>query len=200
MSIFNLFKKKKVENRYHRFLDIPIDPKIDLFARTDYDPMYYRHMLIDASDVNPKLVAWFEQLGIKLAFEAFYTPPYGGKIPIHTDTSELSDVVKVNWTWGAPGSTLIWWEVKDAKYIETFQTEFGAQYLTAKERHCRKLLEVEVKKPSLVNIGAFHSTWNPTEGGRWTLSLPLINADETKRLVWSEALLILQDYVSKEQA
>ena len=44
MSIFNLFKKKKVENRYHRFLDIPIDPKIDLFARTDKGEWFNMHV------------------------------------------------------------------------------------------------------------------------------------------------------------
>jgi sulfatase maturation enzyme AslB (radical SAM superfamily) len=35
--------------------------------------------------------------------------------------------------------------------------------------------EVEINKPSLVNIGQFHSTWNPSTEGRWTLSLPLID-------------------------
>jgi len=200
MSMFDLFKKKKKENRFHRFLDIPVDPKIDLFARTDYDPMYYRHMKVEDTEINLELAKWIEGLGFNpIWVEAFYTPPYGGKIPIHTDTPELSDVVKINWTYGAPKSKLIWWEPKHEKYIDTFQTEFGSPYLTAKERHCKKLLEVEINKPSLVNIGTFHSTWNPTEEGRWTLSLPLVHISSERRVLWDEALDKLSEYVSKDQ-
>lgn len=200
MSIFNIFKKKKVENIYHRFLDIPVDPGVNLFNRTDYDPMFYRHVKLDKEEINPELVKWFERLGINFYwFEAFYTPPFGGKIPIHTDTPEVCDVVKVNWTYGAPGSKLLWWEPKDPKYVDSFHTEFGAQYLTAKEKHCRKIFEVEVKKPSLVNIGAFHSTYNPTEEGRWTLSLPLMDSSGTRRLVWREAVEQLQGHFDHEQ-
>lgn len=198
--MFNFLKKKKVENTFHRFLNIPIDPQINLFKRTDYDPMFYRHIEVDPADVNPDLVKWFENIGIKFhLFEAFYTPPFGGKIPIHTDTPEVCDVVKINWTYGAPGSKLLWWEPKDIKYIDDFKTEFGNQYLTAKQKHCKKLFEVEVKKPSLVNIGRFHSTYNPTEEGRWTLSLPLVNLENTRRLEWSEAVNILETYFDEEQ-
>lgn len=197
--MFNFLKRKKVENIFHRFIKVPYEPGIDLFARTDYDPMFYRHVKVEDQDVNPELVKWFENLGIKFYwFEAFYTPPYGGAIPIHTDTPELCDVVKLNWTYGAPGSKLLWWEPKKEKYVDSFQTEFGAPYLTIKERHARKLFEVEVKKPSLVNIGMFHSTYNPTEEGRWTLSLPLMKEDGT-RLVWNEAVEILRDHFDEEQ-
>lgn len=187
MSIFNWFKKK--ENRYHRYLDIPVDPKINLFLKTDYDPMYYKHIAVEKEEINPDLIYWFDQFDIQLTwFEAFYTPPYGGKIPIHADTPTLCDVVKVNWTWGAPGSKLIWWEVKDEKNLEKFKTEFGSEYLTAEERHCKHVYEAEINKPSLVNIGQLHSTWNPTEEGRWTLSLPLIEKYSSTRVLWDDAI------------
>jgi hypothetical protein len=109
-------------------------------------------------------------------------------------------VVKVNWTYGAPGSKLIWWEPKNQNKIETYQTEFGAQYLTAEEKYCRHLYEVEINKPSLVNIGQFHSTWNPTTEGRWTLSLPLIDNTTNERLVWSNAIDRFQGhYINEKQ-
>ena len=95
--MFNFFKKNKVENIFHRFVDVPFDPKIDLFARTDYDPMFYRHVRVEDQDVNPELVKWFENIGIKFYwFEAFYTPPYGGKIPIHTDTPEICSKIELD--------------------------------------------------------------------------------------------------------
>jgi|Laugresbdmm110sd_1035091.scaffolds.fasta_scaffold132152_2 hypothetical protein len=186
--MFNWFKKKR-ENVYHRYVDIPCDPKIDLFSRTDYDPMYYRHVKVEKEEINPELIDWFKQFDIQFVwFEAFYTPPYGGKIPIHTDTAEYSDVVKINWTFGAPGSELMWWEVKDPKHLGSFETEFGAKYLTAEEKHCRLLYKKEIKQPSLVNIGVLHSTWNPTAEGRWTLSLPLIDMYSPERLRWNDAI------------
>jgi len=198
--MFNFFKKEPVENVYHRFLDIPIDPEIDLFEREDYETLLYRHVTVDPADVNPKLVEWFEKIGIKFhLFEAFYTPPYGGKIPVHTDTTEICDVAKVNWTFGAPGSKLIWWKAKDTKYINKFHTEFGNEYLTAEQKNCKRLFEAEIKKPSLVNIGQFHSTYNPTDEGRWTLSLPLVTLDDTRRLTWDEAVELLQDHFDDEQ-
>ena len=198
MLMFNWFKKR--ENVYHRYLDIPIQPGIDLFSRTDYDPMYYRHIKVEGEEINPELVSWFEKFNIQFYwFEAFYTPPYGGKIPIHTDTSTVCDVVKVNWTYGAPNSKLIWWEPKHEKHIDTFQTEFGAQYLTAEEKHCRHVYEVEINKPSLVNIGQFHSTWNPSTEGRWTLSLPLIDKTTSNRISWKDAVERFKGYFIDEQ-
>ena len=97
-------------------------------------------------------------------------------------------MVKVNWTYGAPKSKLIWWMPTHEKHIDTFQTEFGAQYLTAEEKHCRHVYEVEINKPSLVNIGQFHSTWNPSTEGRWTLSLPLIDKTTSNRILWKDAV------------
>ena len=60
MSMFNWFKKR--ENVYHRYLDIPMQPGIDLFSRTDYDPMYYRHIKVEGEEINPELVSWFEMI------------------------------------------------------------------------------------------------------------------------------------------
>ena len=39
----------------------------------------------------------------------------------------------------------------------------------------------------------------PTDEGRWTLSLPLVTLDDTRRLTWNEAVDLLQDYFDDEQ-
>lgn len=194
--MFNWFKKQ--ENRYHKYLDIPVDPGIDLFSRTDYDPLYHCHIKIDREELNPELIEWFDQFDVQLVwFEAFYTPPYGGKIPIHTDTSTFCDVVKVNWTFGAPGTKLIWWNIKDEKNLINYETEFGTKCFMAEEKHCKHMYEVEVNKPSLVNVGRLHSTWNPTEQGRWTLSLPIIEKYSPDRVVWDDAVRKFDGYFIK---
>ena len=177
------------KNIFHRFLDIPVDPNIDLFNRMEYDINIYSHIKVSKEEINPELFCWLEQFDFTIEwFEAFYTPPNGGKLPIHTDSQEVDDKVKINWTYGAPGSKLIWWEPRSDNYINTVKTAFGTTYLTADEDNCTKLYEVEIVKPSLVNAGLFHSTYNPSSQGRWTLSLPLFKTGTQISLTWNEAM------------
>jgi hypothetical protein len=185
-----------LKNIYHQFLDIPIDPKIDLFSNADYDPAVYHHIKIQDEQINPELIQWLTDLNIVAPgwFEAFYTPANGGKLPIHIDTTEICEAVKLNWTYGDPGSKLIWWKINDISHAEILYTH-GQQYLLANEMDCTKILEVEISKPSLVNAGQFHSTYNPTNKGRWTLSLPLMPIVGTQRLDWNQAITTFQDYL-----
>jgi hypothetical protein len=175
-------------NIYHRYLTIPIDPKIDLFNRIEYDKTHYNHVKINKEEINFEIITWLEQFDFTVEwFEAFYTPPNGGKLPIHTDSANINDSVKVNWTYGAPGSKLIWWEPKDDKYIKIVETVFGTRYMTIEENNCNMLYEAEINQPSLVNAGRFHSTYNPTNQGRWTLSLPLLEKSTGKNVLWVDA-------------
>jgi hypothetical protein len=177
------------DNCYHRYLNIPFDPNIDLFNRIEYDQSRYTHVEIKKEEINPKLLSWFSQYNIEITwYEAFYTPPNGGKLPIHTDGDEDIDYIKINWTYGAPGSTLCWWEPRSKEYINTVETVFGTRYYTADEQNCNKLYEVEINKPSLVNAGKFHSTYNPTQEGRWTFTMPLLDSSSKNRLTWNDAI------------
>ncbi len=178
-----------MNNIYHRYLDIPVSPNIDLFNRIDYDPSQCSHVKIEREEINPDLIKWFEEFNLTVVwFEAFYTSPNGGKLPIHIDSVIANDTVKVNWTYGAPESKLIWWEPVADKYIKTVQTEFGTEYLTVEEQDCTKLYEVQINQPSLVNAGRFHSTHNPTAEGRWTLSLPLLDKYSGNNVRWEDAV------------
>jgi hypothetical protein len=184
------------ENIYHRYLDIPISPNIDLFARDGYDPNQICHIGIDESELNPALVEWLDTYNVGYYFvEAFYTPPNGGKIHIHTDTATVCNVVKINWTYGAPGGRIVWWQPEHEDKIESKQTGFDATYLTTEEQYCKKLFEADTNKPSLVNVGLFHSTWNPSNEGRWTLSLPLINKTTGERISWDDANKLFRDII-----
>lgn len=176
-------------NIYHRYLNIPIDPKIDLFNRIEYDPTHYTHVKIEKEEINPDLIDWFKQFDVEIYWlEAFYTPPHGGKLPVHTDAGRMSNYVKVNWTYGAIGSKLIWWNPIDDTHIKTVHTVFGTEYLTIDESHCVKLYEAETHRPSLVNAGQFHSTHNLTSEGRWTLTMPLLEGPDKTNLSWDDAV------------
>jgi hypothetical protein len=177
------------KNIYHRYLNIPFDPQIDLFNRENYDTEQYAHIRLKEEEINPKLVKWFEQFNIEIHwYEAFYTPPNGGKLPIHTDSDDDGEHIKINWTYGAPGSKLIWWEPKSKDYIQIVKTAFGVQYCTIDEAHSTKVYEAEINKPSLVNASQFHSTFNPTTEGRWTCSMPLSDLKTGIKVTWDDAM------------
>jgi hypothetical protein len=176
-------------NIYHRYLDIPVDPNIDLFNRIEYDTAHYNHVKVEKEEINPDLIKWFKQFDVEIVWlEAFYTPPNGGKLPVHTDAGKLNDYVKINWTYGALDSKLIWWHPIDDKYIVVVKTVFGTEYLTIDEDKCTKLYETEITQPSLVNAGQFHSTYNPSTTGRWTLSLPLLEGPNKTNISWDNAV------------
>lgn len=186
-----------IENIYHRYLDIPspLAPGIDLFDR-DYDPSVIGHISLKDTDVNPEIAEWLAKFNLTWALvEAFYTCPNDGKIHIHSDTDRLCDIAKINCTFGAPGGKIIWWKAEQPDKIQTIQTEFGENYLTIEEQYCKKLYEADTNTPSLVNVGIFHSTFNPTEEGRWTFCLPLVNATTRKRITWDEAITIFQNVI-----
>jgi hypothetical protein len=183
-------------NIYHRYLDLAIDPKIDLFNRIEYDTTQYNHVKIEKEEINPDIIDWLSRFDFTVNwFEAFYTPPNGGKLPIHTDSSRISDNVKINWTYGAPGSKLIWWEPKDDKCAKIVRTVFGTEYMTADENDCIRLHEAEINQPSLVNAGRYHSTFNPTLEGRWTLSLPLLDKQSGDNVTWKDAVAKLNKII-----
>jgi hypothetical protein len=176
------------KNIYHQYLDIPVSPNVDLFANTEYDPEKVCHISIDETKVNPEFIEWLTSFNLSYYFiEAFYTPPNGGKIHIHTDTATVSDAVKINLTYGAKGGKIVWWEPEHENKIESKETGFDAWYLTIEEQYCKKLYEADTNEPSLVQVGLFHSTWNPTAEGRWTLSFPLIDKITGERITWNEA-------------
>jgi len=178
-----------LENVYHRYLNVPIDPNINLFDQSGFDTNSHHHIKFDKEEINPDLIKWLDNFSIKpFWYEAFYTPPNGGKLPIHIDGFEGPDYIKINWTYGAPGSSLIWWEPKSKEYIKTVETVFGIPYYAVDEENCNKVYEIEINKPSLVNAGLFHSTYNPTPEGRWTFSIPLIDAVDRNRLSWNDAI------------
>jgi hypothetical protein len=178
-----------IKNIYHRYLNIPVDPQIDLFNREKYDTEQYAHIRLKEEEINPELARWFKQFNIEIYwYEAFYTPPNGGKLPVHTDSIQGENYTKINWTYGAPGSKLIWWEPKSKEYIATNSTVFGVQYCTIDEAHCTKVYEAEINKPSLINASQFHSTFNPTTEGRWTFTIQLSDTSIKNRVSWDDAI------------
>jgi hypothetical protein len=201
------------ENRYHRYLNLPFEvAKPEMFNNFPDD---MKHVDInDYSDVN--INKWLESLNLHVGHtEVFYTPPNGGKLPIHSDETTLDDHVKINITWGPEEGVMRWWEANKTQVFTDIE-DVKANYkgvdvdaadafshrqhtnVLAEEKDCTLVFESSTNKPSLVNVGVLHSTFNPTDKGRWTLCFVPAIPNGHGYIYWDEALEYFKDYIIKE--
>jgi hypothetical protein len=192
--MFNFFKRKPY---VHQYLNLPVMPEIDLFRLFPDNPDQLNHVAVDPSMLNKEFVDFMESIpGLRIpSWEAFYTPP-GGKIWIHGDSDTITDFARINLSWGPNDSELVWWEPKTGIKLEPIVTAFGENYLRADEKDCNVIHRAVINRPSIVQVGMLHSTWNPGPGGRWTLAIPLAEKSEPKRVSFEMAVAMFADYVT----
>ena len=192
--MFNFFKRKPY---VHQYLNLPVMPEIDLFRLFPDNPEQLNHVAVDPSMLNKEFVDFMENIpGLRIpSWEAFYTPP-GGKIWIHGDSDKITDFARINLSWGPNDSELVWWEPKTGVKLEPIVTAFGENYLRADEKDCNVIHRAVINRPSIVQVGMLHSTWNPGPGGRWTLAIPLAEKSEPKRVSFEMAVAMFADYVT----
>jgi hypothetical protein len=198
MKIFNWFnKKQEVENIFHQWVKFPVKPGVDLFKEFPEHTDCSGHIQVPVELLDKEFVYFFKQFNIAQdLWEAFYTAPFG-KIWVHTDTAGFGDACKINWTWGSSLSETRWWDVKDPSKLEPIVTDFGVNYLRAEEENCKLLYNQTMTKPSIVQVGLLHSTYNPDVTGRWTLCLPLLTPDKVDRYSWVDTHRMFKDYLDK---
>ena len=177
---------------YHRYLDLPFTvSKPNEFIDKDHNEQLFFN-----NDIVPiQLKEFLNNIDLQsIHTEAFYTAPKD-KIYIHCDTPELDNHVKINFTWGSNDSVTRWWKIKQDKEMSLSNVEDGGGILTAHENDCDLVYEQVIDKPSLMNVGVLHSTYNPSSEGRWTLSLVLSRKNKTELLLWGDAVKIFKDYI-----
>jgi hypothetical protein len=194
-SMFNIFKKRPY---VHQYLKLPVMPEIDLFSLFPDNKDQLNHVELDPKTMlNKEFVDFMESIpGLRIpSWEAFYTPP-GGKIWIHGDSDKIDDFARINLSWGPKDSELIWWEPKPGIKLEPIVTSFGVNYLRAEEHECVPICRAVIDRPSIVQVGMLHSTWNPGPEGRWTLAIPLAERSEPRRVGFEMAVAMFADYVT----
>lgn len=201
-------------NKYHRYLNLPFEirkPQICNVKPKDlkhYDIPYHK-------DENIEKLA--NQLGLIIVnTELFYTPG-GKKLPIHIDDWKQDDHVKINISWGPPEGTTRWWRAPNFTEKEEYNSNYKSieeydnvksenfsdrhhRSIVLKEEECELVYEANTNQASLVNVGTFHSSYNPTEEGRWTLCFILgYNKDDWDNLVpWDKALDLFKEFIDGE--
>jgi hypothetical protein len=82
---------------------------------------------------------------------------------------------------------------KDIMEHTTPEFKIGKNY-TAAKKNADLVYEAVIDRPSLLNIGQLHSTYNPGTEHRWTLSFIFLT-QTGERLLFSEALDIFRAYI-----
>lgn len=200
-------------NIYHRFINLPFEiPRPKQFDNSIDSFITY----VGRDAVPPELEPWLGTFGLTLSnvIEGFYSAPNGGEVPVHNDTITKPgehDAIKINMTWGPQDSVTRWWKTKsDDNLIEIVhdQTEVNDGFAKAgivPDIECYKCYSAQlhdldlvheqvIDKPSILNVGQLHSTYNPDPNNhRWTLSFTPLK--EGKLINFDQALTIFESCI-----
>lgn len=168
-------------NRFHRYINLPFEViKPDEFNKF-FDVINHFPMERNSPYSIP-MIEWLNSRGVDAVdIECFYTNPYGGEIPPHTDGDSFNDQTKINISWGPESGEVRWWKSdKWYKFVipqeNTKDRSFkDLSVLRANIKDCELLYSSTTNKPSLINVGQLHSTYNPGNVGRHTLCFNLIH-------------------------
>jgi hypothetical protein len=208
-------------NRYHRKLNLPENfrPNVD-FSQWNVEGIewsqFHKSLTLDQLN-NREFVSFLNSLGLTSQWiEVFYTPPNSSGV-IHSDNTTWQDWSKIVFQYGAQGSTMRWWksdktieistsiESLDINSIQEYSKQipnsgdrtdshYHGKVLVSDEAHSSIVYESEIGSSSLVNVGPLHSSFNPSNQGRFVITVALYKIDEY-RVLWDDALMIMNDYI-----
>lgn len=209
-------------NRYHRFLNIcEYIPNIDISSiNTGQMKWVEFHKSLEFNQLNnPKIEPWLNSMGMTSRWiEFFYTPPKDDGI-IHSDNVHWSEWAKLIFQYGAKGSTMRWWTSSYVVPISTSIEQISSENLpeisnynvgdrnnnhyhgmvnVTKEEFSKIDYEIEIGKCSLVNVGALHSSHNPSEDRRFSITIALFDLYTGNRILWDQALEKMSNYIVNE--
>ena len=188
-------------NPYHYYLNLPFEiQKPNIFIE-QHTVVKHEILPFDLPEAQVML-EFLKQLNLDCHnLEYFYTPPNSGKISIHSDNF-LDEMTKINVTWGPESGVVRWWNCPSYKTLklESGTTDFGEsdsyhEVYVAEEDESTLVHEASTNKISMLNVGKFHSTYNPGTEGRYTLCFALRQTGATTKLQWPQAEIVFKDYL-----
>lgn len=187
----------KIENSYHRYLNLPFDFDKPAQFEEEFDTVKQLWKI----DYNaPEFEKICSDLGLTIEdIGGLYTPP-GATLPLHVDggsNGTPDDFIKVNRTWGPGYAT--WYDPSETMILPTteetgFATVDDAYLAVEKEEEL--VYKIETKDDiHLLNVGLYHGAYNPSATeGRWTLCFVLGNKYKDY-ITWEESLEYFKDYI-----
>ena len=187
---------------YFKHLKLNIPPVLDLSVMSQLPDK--GHVPINTSYINKELIQFMYDRGITIKNADVFCSPPGFELGIHVDGIKLNNCVAINWAYcDEQGAMMQWWKPKseEAKVV-TPSAEKSAYGITTtpyalgwQKDEVDFLAEVEVRQPTLVNIGIPHSMINKTNSFRKALSLTWkLNGED---LQWNDAINLLGDLIEE---
>ena len=180
-------------NKYHRYLKLPFDlQKPEICNQYIDSPVYHE----DIAHHDPNLETWLSQFeDICIGHTEVFWTNSGKELPIHTDEDSFDDHVKINVSWGSEKGLTRWWKSDIVEYMEEEGGGHVHRNLIAEKENATLVYEACTNTPSLVNVGQLHSSYNPSDSGRWTLCFVLAKEDKTDFIYWDDAIKMFEDYI-----
>lgn len=187
-------------NVYHRYLNLPFElTKPETFDT--FKPEKITHCHLSNYQDRDRMQEYLDSKGLKLLhIESFCSPPQQS-LQIHLDEMEEKDVIKIIQTWGPDreDSVTRWWE-SDNTYIrnhpaysdESIKEMEPCYSVVADTEHCNMMFEANTNRPSVINAGKLHDTYNPGPEHRWTICF-VIGKKDYSFLSFAETIEILKD-------
>lgn len=204
-------------NIYHRYINVPVD--VPMPKKFEQPSDVFRNYNVGSEVIPKELHNWLNQFNLMFStvVEGFYSPPGGYNSIVHTDVpgkptqnNPINDFVKINFTWGPKNSTTRWWNVKDENLYYTTKINppdkddtveengfYDLIYL-ADPKDCNMMCERVINRPSILNVSQLHSTYNPGDTDRWTLSLVMMHKSTQKVVKWYEAMEIFKGLLHED--
>lgn len=172
--------------RFSADLQLPFETDMQALVIAARTPTTLMHYPFSIDNMDPRVLEFLSDFGLTFShMEVFHTPPLS-TLPIHIDGPRQSNLVKLNWCFGAPGSKMLWWKLKQGTVMKEGVTPVDTRYLFAEQRDCVMIEAARIGTPTLVNVGVPHSILNQTGEPRWVLSGVLNNG--ATDVQWDEAV------------
>lgn len=184
-------------NKLFKELNIPYRPNYDMIEsyKNNLTNAATQHFPILKENRDQDVVKFLADHGMFVKFsELFYTAPHTQR-NIHVDGNLLNiDLFKMNWIYGADGSTMKWFEIKQGFEPTLHPTFAGTYAYVFPKEQCDLLYETEIKHPCIVHAGIPHTVFNNTEEGRWCVSYTLSDSDTGKIATWDKIVSKMEKY------
>ena len=178
-------------------LNIPFRPNYDLIEshRPLLSNAVTQHFPIPEDKRDQDLVKFLAEHGMFVKFsELFYTAPSTQR-NIHIDGNRLNiDLFKMNWVYGADGSTMKWYEIKEGYTPNLHPTLVGTYAYVFPEDKCNLLYETEIKNACIVQAGVPHTVFNNTTEGRWCVSYTISDVATGRIVTWDKVVAEFEQY------
>ena len=188
---------------YYKHLNLTIPPILDMSQMSQLPEK--GHVPISTSYINKELIDFMYSRGINIKNADVFCSPPGFELGIHVDGIALNNCVAINWAYcDEVGAKMQWWKPKSpeakvvdpSRQVDAYGISTTPYALGWEEHEVDFVTEVEVRQPTLVNIGIPHGMKNKTNSYRKALSLTW--RYNSRDLEWDDAIRLLGDLIVEE--